>query len=363
MPENTLTEAPASSRESLSAPEIDYRAAMQEVGSNVAVRRLMFVIANVLVPAMLMAASDAMSGSNYPPAIAWLPEHMLTIVGLVTAIGGVLITLVLSRCHMGMVINGVKMAKVRQGELRLAPLNLLGVTSNFVLLTAVSAGSGLCLAAISLGVPWWASCAGGFVLVLALFGKLSFDHKRAGAVCRKLDEAWNHGSVSRDLQEQHAAASLEDTTSDIAVVVTMAAALFAGAFNAMTNVGSIPSELGLEVAITDLQRFAIPALAGFMLVSLLLSCRMVVRLRIALAQHAATLAKLREEFDDPWRFKPLERTFLLYLIVVLLSVASAVILALNEGGSLAGWIAGGGMALASLLWYPIALGVARRRSA
>jgi hypothetical protein len=341
--------------------ELDYRAAMAEIGSNVGVRRLMFVIANVLVPALLMAATDAMSGSNYPPALAWLPEHILGIVGVVTAVGGVLIALVLSRCHVGMVINGAKMSKVIDGSVRHAPLNLLGVTSNFVVLTGLSAGCGSCLAAISFGLVWWIAALLGAGLLLTLIALLAIDHRRAQAKCRQLEAAWTHGPVGAEMRERHATASLNDTTSDIAFVVTMAAALFAGAFNAMTNVGGIPATLELEVRVADLQTHAVPALAGFLFVSLFLSCRMVVRLRIALAQHSATLARLRQEPDDPWRFTPIERTYLLYAIVLLLGGASLVILAWGVAGPMAAWIVGGSWALAGLVWYPIALRLDRQR--
>lgn len=348
--------------DAVAAAELDYRSAMAQIRSNVSVRRLMFVIANVLVPALLMAATDAMSGASYPPALAWFPAHILGIVGLVTAIAGVLITLVLSRCHVGMVINGTKMGKVLGGALRLAPLNLLGVTANFVVLTGLSAGSGLTLAAISWGMAWWLAALLGVGLLLALVGVLALDHRRAQATCRHLDAAWNHAPIATALREQHASASLDDTTSDIAVVVTMAAALFAGAFNAMTNVGGIPATLALDVPVSDLQACAIPALAGFLVASLFLSCRMVVRLRLALAEHSMTLARLREEHDDAWRFRPIERTYLLYAIVLLLGGVSVVILAWSVIGGAAAWIAGAAWTLAGVLWYPLALGVGHHAS-
>ena len=59
----------------------DFRAATNEVRSNIEVRRLMLVISQVLVPALAMAMTDAMTGLYYTDSIAWLPEHIFAIVG------------------------------------------------------------------------------------------------------------------------------------------------------------------------------------------------------------------------------------------------------------------------------------------
>ena len=62
----------------------DFRAAMNEVRSNIEVRRLMLVISQVLVPALAMAMTDAMTGLYYTDSIAWLPEHIFAIVGIMS---------------------------------------------------------------------------------------------------------------------------------------------------------------------------------------------------------------------------------------------------------------------------------------
>ncbi|MCA8955084.1 MAG: hypothetical protein KDC87_03365 [Planctomycetes bacterium] len=350
---------PGETMDPVTAAAQDFRAAVREFRSNVEVRRLMFVVANVLVPALVMAAADAMSGADYPPELAFVPRRILSLTGGIAALSGLLIGLVLARCHMGMVIQGNKLAKVLHGRLELAPVNLLGVTPNFLLLTGISAAGGLCLACIAWGLAWWLSALLGAALLVVLMAMLLRDHRRALATARRLDAAWTHAPIAIELREQHATDSLEDTTADIAVVVTMAAALFAGAFNALTNVGGIADQLVLEIPPHTLKRVAVPTLAWFMVVSLLLSCRMVVRLRIALAQHSSTLAGLRQEPDDPWRFKPLERTFLLYGIVLVLACASGGIAGRSLGSGVAAWVATGALAMAGLCWYPFALRLAR----
>jgi hypothetical protein len=148
----------------------------------------------------------------------------------------------------------------------------------------------------------------------------------------------------------------------VAVVVTMAAALFTGFFAAMANVGSIPGTLAAGIATDPLKRWCVPALSGYLTVSILLSVRMVLRLRGGIADHSLALARLRAEPDDPWRFNPIERTFLLFLLVLMLLGASAVILVWSVGGRAPALVAGGAVVLLGVLRYRQFLGNGRRKA-
>lgn len=134
---------------------------------------------------------------------------------------------------------------------------------------------------------------------------------------------WQSGAIDASLRELHARKSLDATSADVAVVVTMAAALFAGTFDAACNLGAMGSEAAHGL---DRERLQVGGLAGLMLFtlsSLLLSSRIVVRLRIALAEHAGRLAALR---GGAW------------------------------GGAAAGAVFGG-----HVVWYPLVLALRRRR--
>ncbi|MCZ6795467.1 MAG: hypothetical protein O7J95_17830 [Planctomycetota bacterium] len=350
------------SRSEDSQPIQDFSAALHEVQSNLDVRRLMLVITNVLVPALAMAMTDCMSGSHYSPELAWLPRHIVAIVGLTLAIAGTLVTGILARCHFGLVVNGSKIRHVRTGRFVAYPLNWLGVTTNFTALTALSAGAGFSLFLASIGLSLIAAIAGPALLV-ALMLYLRVNHWRANRLCRRLESNWQQGAIPVALQEQHARLSLEATASDIAVVVAMAVALFAGMFNGMTNIGGIPPDLELSLPVSVIREWGVVALSGYTLVSLLLSGRMVVRLRLALAEHSRTLARLRSEADDPYRFKAGERTFILFLLLELITSVSAVILFWALVGLTAGLAAGAGVVLLGLVAYPTRLARARRRLA
>ena len=305
--------------------DADFRAAMNEVRSNIEVRRLMLVISHVLVPALAMAMTDSMTGSHYTEAIEWLPENILSIVGAILVLAGAITTGVLARCHFGLVVNGNKMRRVVTGASDHRPLNWLGVTTNFTALTALSSGAGLALLLVSLGQGWIGVVAGP-ALCVALMLFLRVQHWRANRLSQRLEANWEHGEVPVSLREEHARQSLEDTTSDVSVVVTMGAALFAGTFNAMTNVGGVADGLDLGLPIAAVREWGLVAVSGYTLVSLLLSGRMVIRLRIALADHSRTLARLREEPDDPYRFSIRERTFLLYVLQLVLTCVCALVL-------------------------------------
>lgn len=148
----------------------------------------------------------------------------------------------------------------------------------------------------------------------------------------------------------------------MAVIVIMAAALFAGAFSAMSNVGGVAQDLDLHPPVTLIKTWGVIAVAGFTLLSLLLSGRMVVRLRIALAEHSQTLSRLRNEDDNPWRFRPHERTYLLFILLHMLASSMAVIVAWSIWGMWVGLLGGAGLMAAGLVWYPVRLTNAARHA-
>ena len=339
----------------------DFEAAMHEIESNLEVRRLMFVIANVLVPTITVGMVDSLAGSEYPPEIAWLPANVLWIAGLVLALAGLCVSAVLTRSHFGLVVNGSKMRSVTHGHSKPRGLNWLGVTTNFVALTAMSSAAGAALFCTGIGQAWLALLAVPALLVLPML-LLQWNHFRASKLSALLSPEWPKGEVPKALQEQHARRSLDATIADVSVVVTMAGAVFAGTFAAMSNVGSIQNGFDSGVPATALRAHGITALSSYTLVSLLLTARMVVRLRIALAEHSASIAALRGEHDDPWRFRIRERTWLLYLLLVVLLSCSALILGWTLGGQTAGIVSAIALAALSVVWFPLRLKSAAKRA-
>ena len=339
----------------------DFAAAMHEVENNLEVRRLMVVLANVLTPACVMGITDCLSGADLSPSLAWLPPLVMPLVGALLLASGFLVTGVVARCHFGLVLNGTKIRKVETGELGLRPLNWLGVTTNFLVLTALSSALGtICLMA-GLGCGWLAWLGGGITMVVVMLW-LPISHARANRRCRELEPHWQHGSVPQELRIEHARKGLDSTTADISVVVVMAVALFAGVFNALTNLGAISNDLAVVPAPATTKSFAPVVLTTFLLASLLLSCRILVRLRLAFGEHSRRLATLRDEEDRTamiWR--PQERTYLLYAIVLTMAVASAVMLGYERANGTVAMIAGAAVLLAGAVWYPLVLRLARRK--
>ncbi len=346
------------SREDFTAAAQDFTAALHEIESNLEVRRLMIVVIHILVPALAMAVVNAATGDHYPESLVWLPANVLWIVGAVLVLGGVITGVILSRCHFGMVVNGAKLTMVADGGWQPRPLNWLGVTTNFLAINALAAGGGAALVGLAVGLPILGIGVGlGLAVLLMLV--LQIQHERASRLVLELGHNWPTGEVPPVLREEHLRKSLDATSADIAVVVTMAAALFAGTFDAMTNLGALNALVLPAVATADLQTGAMVALAAFTLLSLLLSARIVVRLRIALAEHSMQLARLRDEPDRPWRFRPFERTFLLFALVMSLAIAVAMIGCWTVAGPLVAGVAGLALAILGALWYPLRLRAAR----
>jgi hypothetical protein len=128
----------------------------------------------------------------------------------------------------------------------------------------------------------------------------------------------------------------------------------------MTNVGDISPDLDLGLPIDSVQQWGLIALSAYTLLSLLLSGRIVIRLRIALAEHSLTLSKLREEPDEPYRFSVRERTFLLFLLLLSLTAVCALILVWTLTGPGVAVVAAGALMLFGIGWYPVRLTGARR---
>ena len=79
-------------------------------------------------------------------------------------------------------------------------------------------------------------------------------------------------------------------------------------------------------------------------------------LRIALGDHSLTLAELREEPDEPYRFSARERTFLLFLLQHTLACTCALIQGWTIDGSACGQVVTAkALMLAGIGWYPVPL--------
>ena len=308
------------------SPDQDFNAALSEIRGNIDIRRLMFIFMHVLLPASVLAAADASTGSDYPPELAWLPRHGLAITGALVAACGAVTCVVLTRCHFGLVVNSLKLQQVQNGDMRPRGLNWGGVTTNFVGLCALSTAAGLMLLLTSVGTVT-GGVVGAAVALLAPLWLLRRNHHAATALAKRLSLHWEHQDTSSALRERHATMSLEDCNADTAIIVTMAAALFAGLFGAMANIGGIPRSLDLGVPVAAVKSHGVSACAAYLTAALLLSARMILRLRFAVALHSERLARLRNEPDNPWRFHVFERTFLLYLLVTLLLTFAVVMLA------------------------------------
>ncbi|MBI4568527.1 MAG: hypothetical protein HY719_09015 [Planctomycetes bacterium] len=345
-----------------------FLAATAEMKSLFDVRRLMFILVNIILPGVVMGATDCISGSSYPPELAWFPRHVLLLSGAAITVTGLFVGLILMRCHLGLVIHSAKARYAMEGVISSHGINWLGVTANFIILVGLAAGAGLAMAlaplAARFALPIWLAPAAGAGVPPLLLLFLLMNHARGNRVVNKLRGGWTGGAVADGAQEGWARMSMDAANQDMAVVVTMAAALFTGFFAAMTSFGSIAPDLATDISPDLLRRHGVSATAAYLVISLLLSARMVARLRIAIAAASDRLAVLRQEVDNPWRFRFLERTFLLFLFVLTLTAGALAILLRSVGvAALPAAGAATGAVLLGVIWYPLTLARGRRKYA
>lgn len=153
---------------------------MHEIDSNLSVRRLVFVIANILVPASFVALVDVLGWDlrNLGSGFAVVQEQALGAFGVFLALGSIVLTAILSRCHFGLVLNGAKMRSASGQGWSPSSLNWLGVTTNFVALIAWSGMFGVLLVGAQLGqlvVAALLAVAFGFCLMCML----GWNHRKA----------------------------------------------------------------------------------------------------------------------------------------------------------------------------------------
>ncbi|MCR4317478.1 MAG: hypothetical protein NUW37_14155 [Planctomycetes bacterium] len=310
--------------ESNKAPQ-DFSAALREIKGNFDIRRLLFVITNLVLPGVVIALGDLVSGPEYPESGMWFARHIFEFAGLVVILLGFVVGKILVRCHYGLVINGAKLNVSKDGSAKLLSLNWLGVTGSFIILSALSVGAATFVVAKCF-LDFRLSVILGVIAFLINPLLLNLNHWRANRALKKLIPSWSKEDVSQENEEHHAILSLEATNQDIAVIVAMAAALFVGFFSAIANFGSMQESVDYDIPAALVKRYAIFFVSSYLVVTMALSALMVVRLRVSIAEFSETLARLRNEPDDPWRFKFSERTFSLYMFIVMLGSFSTYLL-------------------------------------
>ena len=340
----------------------DFDGALAEVESNLDIRRLLLVIMHVLLPALALAVADALAAPMPADGMLWFHAHICAVSGAVLAVAGLLVCIVLARCHLGLVVNGSKIAKLERGEVRIRGLNWLGVTTNFVALTALAGAGGLTLllAALGLGGLLAILCGAGFFVLCFLAFRI--NHARANRLVRRLEGHWEGGGLRPEQEERHAQESLNAANADISIVVTMAAALFAGLYNAITVLLGASEQAAGEFAAETVRSHSAAVLGGYLWISSFLSLRMLARLRLAIGDESARLARLREEPDDPWRFRLLERSFLLFQLSSLFAAAALLVFVSSLGHAGLGGVLALAQWLLGTIWWALLLRVRARRA-
>lgn len=304
----------------------------QQAASALEQRRLAFVVSNLIVPSTAVACVTSAIGTRYGTELAWVPRLVVLGALAMLVVSNLIISLIVMKCHASLVLNGQQMLAMTRGTYEPRALNLGGVSFAFYIISTLWTLLGLVALLRMAGVEKL-----GFVVIPVLvLGSLMLyaflrKHELATGDGEKAFDAIRDAVSSDELAsyasneklELHAEDSLRATALDLAVVVSMAAALFVGSLTCLANVGGLNSSLQ-HVDTALLGRLVFPWMQLGTAVSVLLSANMLIRLKLALldwAPKASGQLTSGAESDVVWGLD--NSLLLLVLLLGLLGASSA----------------------------------------
>lgn len=118
--------------------------ALSELKRNFALRRILLITLNLLVPACVLSSVRFISLSELPKHLEIVQIYCIPVPGLLISLTSLLIAFAILRCQFGIVANAALVNWIIYGkEIDLKP-NLLGVTAGFNMLSVLSIDLGLC---------------------------------------------------------------------------------------------------------------------------------------------------------------------------------------------------------------------------
>lgn len=286
------------------------------------IRRLMLVVLHIALPALLFTTLNllkmafALKSSSYELA-------SVVIISLVAgAVVASLITLVMLRCHKGIVMTAYDVNYHLYNDTKTALLNPMGVTTCFYFLAIASVLYCLILLAFVIGI-FESSTFGNIKIAffcLAIFFVayvvLHFTHEEASSTAKAQKKLKDITKNPTD----HRVMSVEATISDMSVLIVMSVSL-------ISALGLIASEiiiLASNQAAVYQKLFSLftHVTLIYVIFVILLSQIMFIRLRVALAEHSCELGFLSERRSYAWKLTAVERSFFLYLLLCLFAVTT-----------------------------------------
>ena len=302
---------------------------IRELQRNFYQRRLLLVALHLLVPGFILTGVKFATLNRAVPGLEFLWTHSLAFAAIGVILGSLLVAMSMTRCHFGILVNGALVNWRIYGERVDCKLNWFGLSAGFYLLSICSMSFGLaiaiyCLIEAAIPLKFQTAiipliCMGLAVVGLSVW-RFEKTHAQGYAIAsRLLRSECESRRPDQHLRSKHRMNSIDDTNEDIGVVVVTAVALFTTMVAVLPDLADVNTHYIGERLAGAVFNHGMPVTISYALLVLILSQSMLIRLRIAMAEHVSELNKYRQgEELRVWSSTLQERTSILYLFLSVL---------------------------------------------
>jgi len=340
---------------------------LRELQRNFALRRLLLVALNVLVPAFILTGVKLSTMNQAVSGLEILWSHSLVLGAVGVTICAFSVAVSMTRCQYGIVVNAALINWRVYGRRPEERLNWYGISSGFFILAVLSVATGFailvfCLVSVYFpleGAPLLCFSFLATVVVLLFAGvKFHATHTLAWrTACKLITSEAETSSIDALLRQEHRMNSLDDTNSDIGVVLVTAIALFSTMLTAIPDIAAVSNRYVGEQVVYFTVNYGFDLTAVYAILVLLVSQSMLLRLRVATAEHASLLEdQSGTVVRRIWASKFWERSSVFYLFLAVLCALYITMLGVRwfDNNAIALFI-GCLYVLFSRLWYVVTM--------
>ena len=294
--------------------ELDFSQITGEIRSVVGRRRELMIFLGSLFAAMGISLQNVLEG-NLPEALEPFERHAFLGYAIAVFVPSLVIALRIARLHGGMVLNGIFYARLlsetdsHYDPKRSARLNMGGVSTQFFLLNAALCAFAAALLTISIDLPLVATLATGGLVFVGLMLAFRHFHFNAARFALGQIEGAKVEPVSRDILEDHLAASLQDVNHDMIAIVSFVGLMLFSGFECLSGLGNV--QAGTDLSRTAIEHIGPVVYALLLLLSTVMGSAIYVRLRLAVGHLSIQI----DPTDRPFRPFRLTDSFLGYCLL------------------------------------------------
>ena len=295
---------------------------LSELEKNLESRRLLLVVLHIAVPTALVLAPAQVKIGAKLSAVSLFGAFAPAFAALFVCVVSVYVAIAVTRCHYGNVINGSLVEYSLYGKNVETDVNWKGVSLNFYCLSVLSFLTSL-FAFVRMYIEFEMSY---FIQILLLTCLIAtalwlfrWLHNKAVDTARSEVGRCQHNQERLYSIDNHCDITLKACVSDISVVVVMAMAIFSSVMVFQAELISLnPNEFNRSSTKILISHGPILVYV-YGISAMVLSQIMIIRLRLAIALYVSKTVD-EEMVKQVWRTSWIEKTHLLYQILVFLSL-------------------------------------------